>query len=42
MEWDLDVDPPNGNENGVIDEFERTNRLEYLASVGDVIYYEDA
>jgi hypothetical protein len=41
MEWDLGADPYNGNENGVIDEFELTNWLEYLVSVGDVIYYED-
>jgi hypothetical protein len=41
MEWD-DSDPYNGNENGVIDEFELTNWLEYLVLVGDdVIYYED-
>jgi len=41
MEWDLGLHYYNGNENGVIDEFELTNWLEYLVSVGDVIYYED-
>jgi hypothetical protein len=41
LEWDLAADPYNGNGNGVIDEFELTNWLEYLVSVGDVIYYED-
>ncbi|MBW1743829.1 MAG: hypothetical protein JRJ47_10455 [Deltaproteobacteria bacterium] len=37
----MGIHPHNGNENGIIYELELTNWLEYLVSVGDVIYYED-
>jgi hypothetical protein len=41
MAWELGIHPYNGNENGAIDEFELTNWLESLVSVGDIVYFEE-
>lgn len=39
--WDTPGDPYNGNGNGIIDEFELINWLDYLVSIGEAIKYTD-